>query len=196
MGYRLVMGAENIESLLDRLAEGDPEAAEALFPLVYRELHDTAHHLMARERGNHTLQTTALLHEAWIRIAGSDVGTINDRRHFIRLASRAMRNVLVDHARRRNAKKRQRARAEPLIEDALAYWNENHTDLLALDEALERLGAQDPELLKLVELRFFGGLTLEETGNILGLSVQRTHKGWTFARSWLRRELGKGLADA
>jgi RNA polymerase sigma-70 factor (ECF subfamily) len=190
------VGQPDAETLFQQLTAGDPEAAEALFPIVYEELHAAAHRLMARERDNHTLQTTALLHEAWVKIAGDHAADFQDRRHFLRLASRAMRNVLVDHARRRNAKKRQGARAQPLIEDALAYWEEHHHDLLALDEALERLGEHDAELLRVVELRFFGGLTLEETGAVLGLSVSRTHKAWTFARSWLRRQLERGTHDA
>jgi RNA polymerase sigma factor (TIGR02999 family) len=106
-----------------------------------------------------------------------------------------MRNVLVDHARRRNAKKRQHGRRQPLVEDALRYWESNHHDLLALDEALDRLGERDATLLRVVELRFFGGLTLEETGKVLGLSPRQTSKAWAFARTWLRRELEKGLAD-
>ena len=189
------MDAPDVEALLARLARGDAEAGEALFPLVYRELHGTAHRLMARERAGHTLQTTALLHEAWVRIAGGDAGRIQDRQHFVRLASRAMRNVLVDHARRRNAKKRAPPSREPLIEDALTYWDGNHTDLLALDDALERLGERDAELARIVELRFFGGLTLEETGAALGISPQKVHRGWSFARTWLRRELERGDHD-
>lgn len=190
------MATPDVEALLARLARGDAEAGEALFPLVYRELHDTAHRLMARERAGHTLQTTALLHEAWVRIAGGDAGRIQDRQHFVRLASRAMRNVLVDHARRRNAKKRAAPTREPLIDDALTFWDAHHTDLLALDEALERLGAKDAELLRVVELRFFGGLTLDETGAALGISPQKVHRGWTFARTWLKRELERGDQDA
>ena len=179
--------------LLERLAGGDPEAAEELFPLVYRELHGVAHRLMSKERGGHTLQTTALLHEAWIRVVGSSGGRFQDEQHFVRVAARAMRHVLVDHARRRKAGKRQRHRAEPLVADALAYWETNHHDLLALDEALARLGEEDETLLRVVELRFFGGLTLEETGSVLGMSLQKTFKAWTFARAWLRRELERGL---
>lgn len=187
--------AQRTVQLLQRLADGDVEAADELFPLVYQELHDVAHRLMAKERGGHTLQTTALMHEAWMRLVGTGDGAFEDRRHFLRVAARAMRNVLVDHARRRNAKKRQRGRAQPLVEDALAYWEANHHDLLALDEALDRLGERDATLLRVVELRFFGGLTIEQTGQVLGLSPRQASKAWAFARSWLRRELGKGLGD-
>lgn len=181
--------------LLQRLAGGDAAAGDELFPLVYRELHGVAHRLMAKERGGHTLQTTALMHEAWMRLIGTQDSSFADRRHFLRVAARAMRNVLVDHARRRNAKKRQGGRAEPLIEDALAYWESNHHDLLALDEGLTRLGERDENLLRVVELRFFAGLTNDEAAEVLGLSPRQCSKAWAFARSWLRREMDRGLAD-
>ena len=177
--------------LLRRMADGDEEAAEALFGVVYRQLHDIARALMAKERKGHTLQTTALMHEAWVRLAGADA-SYESRGHFLRIAARAMRRVLVDHARKRNTKKRGGQRAEPLLDDALAYWETNHTDLLALDEALVRLAENDEDLLHVVELRFFSGLTLEETGAVLGMSVRRVHARWTLARGWLRRELERG----
>ena len=179
--------------LLQRLADGDSEAAEALFPLVYWQLHNVAHRLMAKERKGHTLQTTALMHEAWVRVVKADAAYEN-KGHFMRVAARAMRRVLVDHARKRNAKKRSGDRVEPLVADALAYWETNHTDLLALEEALVRLGERDEDLLSVVELRFFSGLTLEETGAVLGMTVRQVHSRWTLARGWLRRELDRGVS--
>ena len=151
-----------------------------------------AHHLMADQRGGHTLQTTALLNEAWMRLAGERAEPYQSRRHFVRVAARAMRSVLVDHARRRNAKKRQGGRAQPLVNDALSYWDRSPTEMLALDEALTRLEQRDEEMSRVVELRFFGGLTAAETGAALGLTERQVLKRWTFARGWLRRELSIG----
>ncbi len=181
--------------LVQRLESGDADAAEELFPRVYEQLHGIAQRMMARERGDHTLQTTALINEAWMRLMGGAEMTVTDREHFVRLAARAMRHVLVDHARRRSAKKRQRERAQPLIEDALAYWDEHHMDLLALHEALGRLAERDESVARVVELRFFGGLTLKETGALLGMSERKAFLAWSFARGWLKRELEKGGAD-
>jgi len=182
---------EAVTRLLQRMADGDEEAAEALFPIVYKQLHHVARSLMAKERQGHTLQTTALMHEAWVRLVHVDAA-YESRGHFMRIAARAMRRVLVDHARKRGAKKRLGDLAEPLLDDALAYWETNHTDLLALDEALVQLGERDEDLLQVVELRFFSGLTLEETGAVLGMSVRQVHSRWTLARGWLRRELERG----
>jgi len=180
--------------LLDRINGGDAAAAEELLPIVYEELHAIAHRLMAGERRAHTLQTTALVHEAWLRLNGADARYEN-RRHFLRVAARAMRRVLVDHARRKRAAKRGGEDAPLPLDAALALYEENPVDLLALDEALEGLGRRDETLARIVELRFFAGLTLEEAGGVLGLTVRQVHRGWTFARGWLRRELErKGAA--
>ena len=177
--------------LLARLAAGDVDAAGEMHARLYDALHGLARKLMARERDGHTLQTTALLHEAWMRVAGSEVAVVDDA-HFVRLAARAMRRVLVDHARKRGALKRQHQRARPLEEDALATWAERPEDLLDLDAALEALGEEDEDLLRLVELRYFAGLTLEECARMLGSSLTSTHRSWTFARGWLKRRLAVG----
>lgn len=176
--------------LLARLAEGDAKAAEALLPLVYDELHQIAHRLMSGQNANHTLQTTALMNEAWMRLSGREGTRYESEEHFLRVAARAMRSVLVDHARRRGAKKRGgKNKREVLFDDALGYWEHNHTELLALDEALTRLGERDTELQRIVELRFFAGLTLEETGAVMGMSVRQIHRRWTFIRGWLREAM-------
>lgn len=196
LGYR--RGVEPQPSsavLLERLAAGDEEAAETLFGMLYGELHDLARRIMARERAGHTLQTTALLHEAWLRLAGDTDTPYQDDKHFVRLAARAMRRVLVDHARKRKAAKRQAHRTEPLVDDALVVWERGPHDLIDLDEALERLGAQDETLRQVVELRFFAGLTLEKTGAVLGMPLGRTYKAWLFARAWLKRELERGARN-
>ncbi len=182
---------ESVTELLARVAAGDDQAAEAVFPLVYDELHGIAQHLMSRERGDHTLQTTALVNEAWLRLGGANA---ENRDHFVRLAARAMRRVLVDHARKRNAAKRQGQRAQPLLTDVLEFWDDRQVDLLALDEALERLGERDEDVLRVVELRFFSGLTLAEVGQVMGMSERKAGLAWTFARGWLRRELQRGGA--
>ena len=181
--------ADEIRRLLERMARGDAEAAERLFPVVYRELHRIAHRLMVGERAGHTLQTTALVHEAWLRLKPTgDAGT-NTRLHFLGLATRAMRRVLIDHARRKGAHKRDGGVRHSLLDDVLEQWGGDSDELLALDEALERLGARDPALRRVVELRFYGGLTLEEVGAVLGMTVRQVHRRWTLARGWLRLQL-------
>lgn len=183
-------------ALLARLAQGDAQAAEALLPLMYEELHGIAHRLMAGQKKGHTLQTTALMNEAWLRLSGRDDSRYESEEHFLRVAARAMRSVLVDHARRQLAKKRGGGnQREPLIESALGAWEHNQLDVLALDEALTKLGARDAELQRIVELRFFAGLTLEETGAVLGMSVRQIHRRWTFARGWLHEEMQTEARD-
>ena len=181
--------------LLRRVEEGDDDAAGELFQLVYRELHGMAARLMAGERKGHTLQSTALVNEAWLRLVGASGASFEDRRHFLRVSARAMRRVLIDHARARQTDKRGGERKPVPLDDALAWYEDQPVDLLALDEALERLGERDANLLRVVELRYFAGLTLEETGDVLGRALGQVHRDWTFVRGWLRRELEKGGDD-
>ena len=188
------MEGTETEILLQRLAEGDEAAGNELFDLVYEELHGLARHLMVQERAEHTLQATALVNEAWIRLSGGSTPALENRRHFVRLAARAMRRVLVDHARARAADKRGGGVRPERLTGALAFYEERQVDLLALDEALQRLGEEDRELLRIVELRYFAGLTLQEVGVSLGKTVRQVHLGWTFARGWLKRELSRGIA--
>lgn len=181
--------------LLRRVDEGDAAAAGDLLPLLYGELREIAARLMRGERKGHTLQTTALIHEAWIRLTGDGERSFENRRHFVRLAARAMRRVLVDHARARNAAKRGGGEAPEAFDDfasAIAPAFPEPTDLLALEEALTKLGEKDEELLRIVELRYFAGLTLAETAEALGSTERKVQLAWTFARGWLRRELSKG----
>jgi RNA polymerase sigma factor (TIGR02999 family) len=188
-------------ALLQRAAEGDRGAREELLGLLYRELHALAEAQMRGERADHTLQPTALLNEAWIRLVetpgdpasglrGPAAGHCRGRSHFLCTAARAMRNVLVDHARRRAARKRGAPAERVALDEALAPYEDRALDLVALDETLERLGARDAELARVVELRFFGGLTAQETAAALGLSVRQVEGAWVTARGWLRQELG------
>lgn len=181
-----------VEGLLTRMAQGDANAAETLFPLVYREMHRIAHRLMTGERRSHTLQTTALVHEAWLRLRPTSGADARTRVHFLGLAARAMRRVLIDHARSKAAKKRAGGQRHGLFDDILERWDGNWTDLLALDDVLEKLGERDADLRLIVELRFYGGLTLEEIGAVLDLSVRQVHRRWTLARGWLRLALDTG----
>lgn len=183
--------------LLRRLRGGDAAVGEQLAELVYRELHALARRVMTDERGAHVLQPTALVHEAWLRLigsaAGGAAGDFEDRAHFLRLAARAMRRVLVDHARARDADKRGGGRVGSELDPcALPFWEGDRTDVLALDEALARLDVRDPDAARIVELRFFAGLTTEETARAVGWSVRQVEGSWVFARGWLRRELERG----
>ena len=175
-----------------RLAQSDEAAADELQPLIYAELHDLARALMHAERGDHTLQATALVHEAWLRLAQSeDPPDPEDRRYFLGAAARAMRRILVEHARKVQADKRGGQRPQSLEPGDDVDAPGEAVDTLALHEALERLGERDPELVQIVELRYFAGLTLAETGDALGQTVRQVHRAWGLARGWLQRELGR-----
>ncbi len=163
--------------LVRSAGEGDAEAARELQQVVYDEL------------TGHTLQPTALVHEAWVRLVGSEGPGPEDRVHFVRVAARAMRNALVDHARAKQAQKRGGGAARAPIDPLLVAYEENDVDVLVLHEALERLAAVDEQLARLVELRFFAGLTTDQAAPVLGVSVPTVHRRWRMARIWLRREL-------
>lgn len=183
---------DDVAALLARMSQGDDEAGVALYPLIYRELHDVARRLMLGERKDHTLQPTALVNEAWLKLKPA-VTTAETRGQFMGLAARAMRRVLIDHARKRGRQKRSAAGERlSLLDDVLARFDGDPTELLALDEALDRLGERDETLRKLVELRFYAGFTLDEAGEVLGMSVRQVHRRWIFARGWLHRDLNRG----
>ena len=176
--------------LLARLSAGDESAGEALLPFVYEELRLVATSCMRRERGAHTLQPTALVHEAYMRLLGTEeTPHWEDRQHFVRVAAKAMRNVLVDHARRRNALKRGGAEDPVPLDQVVASFEEQSLDVIALHECLEILAETDAELARLVELRFFGGLTIEETARVLERSPATIERRWKVARLWLRDRL-------
>jgi RNA polymerase sigma-70 factor (ECF subfamily) len=175
--------------LLRRMAAGDAAAADELLPLVYHELHGLARGLMQGERRDHTLQPTALLHEAWLRLA-APAAAFADRQHFVRVAAKAMRHVLVDHARARAAGKRAGGQRLDLDGDALpAGGVDDAAGVLAVDETLARLHALDPQLGQLVELRFFGGLDNAAVAAALGTSLRTVERGWRLARAFLLRDL-------
>ncbi len=176
--------------LLARLSAGDEAAGEALLPFVYEELRSVASSCMRGERDAHTLQPTALVHEAYMRLLGNQENpTWQDRQHFIRVAARAMRNVLVDHARKRNALKRGGPETPVPLDQVVASFTEQSLEVLALNEALEELAKTDEELSRLVELRFFAGLTIEETARVLELSPATVERRWKVARMWLKDRL-------
>jgi RNA polymerase sigma factor (TIGR02999 family) len=180
--------------LLQRLSSGDAGASEPLYQLLYGELRATAQHALRSERSDHTLQPTALVHEAFLKLVDpSGVApeiAWESRAHFLGVAARAMRQVLVDHARKRRSEKRDAGGERVPLDDDLVSFEASAIDLLALDEALGKLAAHDTELARLVELRFFGGLTVEETGRVLGLSVRQVEGAWITARAWLFRAIG------
>jgi len=188
---------KDVTVLLRRLGAGEASAADELLPLVYERLHELARGYMGDERRGHTLQPTALVHEAWLRLERapnawlSDPTTV-DRNRFLSVAARAMRHVLVDHARRRRADKRGAQAERVPLDDVLENLEQPTGDLLALDEALARLTDSDAELASIVELRFFGGLTVQEAADVLSVSPRRVERGWSTARMWLMRELNRG----
>ncbi len=184
---------DDVTRLLRRLSAGDELAAEELIPLIYAELHDIAERQMRNERGDHTLQPTALVNEAFLRLAGNHDADWQNRQHFLSLAAQAMRRILVDHARRRNAQKRGGRQDKLELHDALQVASNDHNsvDLEQLDESLKQLAALDPRQAKVVELRFFGGMSVEETAQILDISTATVKRDWAFARAWLKRALSQ-----
>jgi RNA polymerase sigma factor (TIGR02999 family) len=178
-----------VTRLLQELSDGVHGAADALAPIVYDELHQLASALMRRERPDRTLQPTMLVHDAYLRLVGQRETTWQNRSHFYGVAAQAMRRLLVDHARRRDAAKRDGGERITLDEALLASDTGRPLELLALDAALERLAAQHARSARLVELRFFAGLEAEQAADVLGISRATATRDWTFARAFLQREL-------
>jgi RNA polymerase sigma factor (TIGR02999 family) len=180
----MLCGMADVTHLLAAVERGDPDAAGRLWPLVYDELRRLAGAQMARERAGHTLDATALVHEAYLRLAGAAGAGFANRRHFYAAAAQAMRRILVEHARGKGRRKRGGGRREHPDLDALAAGG-SAEDLLALHDALERFAAHDPVKARLVELRFFAGLTLEQAAECLDVSLSTTNRAWRYARAWL-----------
>jgi RNA polymerase sigma factor (TIGR02999 family) len=181
----------DVTELLNRWRNGDAAAFERLLPLVYGELRRIARRHMRTQPPDHTLQPTALIHEAYVRMAGQSTGTWQNRDHFLGAAARAMRHVLVDHARaKKSAKRGGGARAVP-IEEGIGTSAERLDALVALDEALSRLEQLHPRQGRVIELRFFGGFTIEETAKILNVSPETVMLDWRAAKAWLHAELDR-----
>jgi RNA polymerase sigma factor (TIGR02999 family) len=183
---------EYASKLFGELADGDAAAPEKLFPLVYDELHTLALRYMQRERGNHTLQPTALVHEAFLRMVyghSSQSARFENTGHFVAIAAIVMRRILVDHAKAKKAAKRAGDRVQTQLGDLVDEFQLNSIDLVGLDEALERLRSLDPLQSRLVELRFFGGMTTLQSAEVLNISPRTAYYEWAHAKAWLRSQL-------
>jgi RNA polymerase sigma factor (TIGR02999 family) len=178
-----------VTQLLGDWSGGDQEALAKLFPLIEPELHRLAHYYMSRERAGHTLQTTAVLNEAYLRFADNTKPVWQNRTHFVAAAARLMRRIMVDHARERRSLKRGGGAVKITLDEAALVTEERSEELIALDEALQELAAQDPRKCEIVELRYFGGLTVEETAEFMKLSQRTVEREWTMAKAWLYRAL-------
>jgi RNA polymerase sigma-70 factor (ECF subfamily) len=177
--------------LLLKWGEGDEAALDRLIPLVHRELHQIARRCMANERAGHSLQATALLNEAFLKLVNVKHVNWQNRAHFLAMSARLMRRILVDHARARGYQKRGGGAGRVTFEEGLLVTNEPGQDLVALDDALEGLAKMDERKSRVVELRFFGGLTVEETAEALKVSPETVMRDWRLAKAWLLRELKK-----
>lgn len=180
--------SSNLSRLLEDTSQGDEQALEQLMELVYRELRALAAYHLKKERPDHTLQPTALVHEAYVRLIEQQSVNWQGRAHFFRVAARQIRRVLVDHARSRNRRKRDGKLLRVTLHEEMAMPVPD-VDLLALDAALDKLDANSPEDRQIVELKFFGGLTEEEIAELTGMSDRTVRRRWKFARAWLFREL-------
>ena len=178
-----------VTHILDRVQQGDPKAAEELLPLVYEDLRKLATHKMASEVSGHTLQPTALVHEAWLKLADQDTPKWEGRAHFFAAAAEAMRRILIDNARRKRAARHGGGQERVDIQDVELATPANEDELLAVHDALEKLAVEDKQLAELVKLRFFVGLTNKEAAEVLGVSEPTVERWWTFARAWLYREI-------
>lgn len=182
------LSSDGLSQLLIRWTDGDKEALKSLVPLVYAELRRLAHNRLRQERQNHTLQTTALVHEAYLRLAENPPNRVADRKHFLALAAGIMRQVLVDHAREKLAQKRDGG-VQIELDSRVAPVNERVLDVLAINEALTNLAKLDPRQSTIVELRFFAGLSIEDTAEIMGMSPATVKRDWITARAWLLQQL-------
>jgi RNA polymerase sigma factor (TIGR02999 family) len=182
---------ENITQLLNQWSDGDERALDRLTPLVYEQLRQQAARYLRRERPGHTMQTTALINEAYLRLIDAKEVRWQGRAHFFAIAANLMRRILVDHARQRNAAKRGSSPIHVTLDRIVATAKQSDVDVLAIDEALTKLAAIDPQQAQIVELRFFSGLSVEETAAALGISPRTVKRNWSVARAWLRREIGE-----
>jgi len=187
---------QQITGLLREWRSGEPGALEKLIPLIQPELQRLAHHYMSRERPGHTLQTTALLDDAYLHLADKDHPQWQNRAHFFAAAAQSMRRIMVDHARQRQALKRGGGAVRVTLDEAAAVTETRADELLALDEALEKLATFDHRKAQVVELRYFGGLTMEEIAEVLKIHVNTVTRDWTAARAWLLAALSGEEVDA
>ena len=187
--------SQPITALLAQLREGNKEAEAQLIPLVYQELHRLARHYMRGERGDHTLQTSALVNEAYMRLAGEHGIDWKNRAHFFGVSAQIMRRILVDHARTRDAQKRGGSARKISLENAFVYNDEQSWQVVALHEALNKLAQWDERQCRIVELRFFTGLSVEETAEALGLSPTTVKREFQLARAWLYGELSQHFSE-
>jgi RNA polymerase sigma factor (TIGR02999 family) len=178
-----------VTKLLQGWRGGDRKDLEVLLPLVYDELRRLAHHQLRNERPDHTLQSTALVHEAYSRLVGQDLPEWESRAHFFAIAAQLMRQILVDYARRRRASKRGSGVCMLTLDDAVALPQRKDVDIVALNDALNTLAEVDPRQSRVVELRFFAGLSLKETSEVMGIATATVQRDWTAARAWLHREI-------
>ena len=186
---------QDVTRLLIEWSKGDQLVLNDLFPLVYGELQKIARRYLRNERRAITLQTTALVHEAYLKLIDQNRVEWQNRAHFYGIAAQAMRRILLDHARKRLAEKRgSGANAISMDDGVIEISDERATELVDLDDALNRLAEMDPQKGRLVELRYFGGLSIEETAEVLGVSVPTVNRGWRAAKAWLSKELARGAA--
>jgi len=189
--------SKHVSELLLHWGNGDRKALEAILPLVYNELRRLARYHLQQQRPNHTLQTTALVHEAYLRLAEEKSLQVKDRGHFLGIAAQLMRWILVDYERNRRAAKHGAGATRLTLDPSVAAGPRNlDVDLLALNQALERLAKLDRQQSQIIELRYFGGLTIEDTSEFLGISPATVKRSWASARAWLLREMSRGEASA
>ncbi len=186
----IIQSQREVTRLLQNWRDGDAEAVDQLMPLVYNELRRLAHYQLQRDRSDHTLDTTALVHEAYLNLVGQQAEW-QSRAHFFAIASRVMRRILIWYARKRNAAKRGGNRLNLSLDQVVVLSDDHLEELLSLDQALTRLQAMDARLCRIVEYRYFGGLTVEETARVMNLSPATIKRDWKTAKAWLRRELSE-----
>lgn len=179
-----------VTRILEEIEHGNSQAAEQLLPLVYNELRKLAAHKMSGEAQGHTLQATALVHEAWIRLVGGSGQQFQNREHFFSAAAEAMRRILVDHARRKKSLKRGSGVAAEEFVEGVFILAQPPEELLAVNDALDQLAAKDSQAAELVKLRYFVGMTMEQAASAMGMAPRSAERLWAYARAWLKREIG------
>jgi RNA polymerase sigma factor (TIGR02999 family) len=186
----VTVASKPVSALLVKWKRGDQQALQALMPLIYEELRRIAHRHLRAERPDHTLRSTELVHEAYLRLVAQQPSDLENRAHFFAVAARLMRQILVDYARNRRAAKRNHG-YKVTLSHAAAIAEKQDLDVLALDGALNELGRFDPQQARIIELRFFGGLSIDETSEILEISPATVKRDWATARAWLYREMSR-----